>query len=431
MLDSFLDKVPTGSERLTAYALDFSGTNIRAVRAKLEGNGRITTAEHRINLRDEPAPFTKGLLDKQCGAKELFDSLARSIREVMERSGDLARSKDTPLGFCVSFPCELRSIKSGALLEWTKVNIGNWNFILQGFETGRATADPVEGLDIATLLDMACWRHKFGARVTAVTNDTIAMLLSCAYEKPAHLPPCTVSFMIGVGLNGAYVEPDAKSYKYQGTIINTEIGGFDKGLPVTDVDLEVDFADEGGNGRQIFEKMIAGGYLGEVCRRLVVKLWQSEAPALAWSRQALPTAVAALCVSDLTDNLDMIERLLRGLWEWQTTLSERRTIQKMFILVFDRSAGLAAAAIAALARKSGRLQPAMGGVTVALDSSLHISHRWYSENVRLHHVRDLNRIQVRNYLNQLLGEQTASFVNLYVCNDGTCKGAAILAAITA
>eukprot|EP01053_Blabericola_migrator_P010575 Blabericola_migrator_1__10574@NODE_5_length_29060_cov_171_088642_g4_i0_p6_GENE_NODE_5_length_29060_cov_171_088642_g4_i0NODE_5_length_29060_cov_171_088642_g4_i0_p6_ORF_typecomplete_len505_score85_26Hexokinase_2/PF03727_16/3_1e45Hexokinase_1/PF00349_21/9_7e42DUF2637/PF10935_8/7_8e03DUF2637/PF10935_8/3_4e02DUF2637/PF10935_8/1_3_NODE_5_length_29060_cov_171_088642_g4_i021423656 len=401
MLDTCITKLPEGREKGIGYALEFSGTTVRALRARMEGNNKITTIEHRLNIRDEKTQHPKGLLDKQCGAMALFNYLGGAVGELIRKSG--APKTEVSCGFVLAFPCTVNSVNSATLLEWTK-----------GFETGRATEDPVEGLDVATLLDMAFWRAEINAKTRAVVNDASGTLLACAYERSSRLPPCTVAFLIGVGLNGAYVEPHAASYGYKGCVINTELGGFDKDLPVTDVDLEVDYADEGGRGKQVFEKMIGGGYLGEVCRRLVVKVWQNEAPPLSWARQSLPTAAAALCVSDNSDTLTMVDKLLQGLWDWQTTHETRRTIQKLFALVFDRSAALAAASIAALAKKSGRLQPAMGGVTVAVDGALHTSHPWYSDIVR-------------TYLKQILGEETAHYVHLFVAMNGAAKGAALLA----
>lgn len=401
MLDTCIKKLPTGQEKGVAYALEFAGSTIRAIRARFEGNHKVSTLEHRLNIRDERTPYPKGLLDKNCGAISLFNYLGNAVGELLKRSG--APKSEVSVGLALSFPCKVNAVDSATLIEWTK-----------GFETGRATADPVEGLDVVTLLDMAFWRSELNAKTKGVVNDATGTLLACAYERPPRLPPCTVAFLVGVGLNGSYVEPHAASYGYQGCIINTELGGFDKSLPITDVDLEVDFADDAGRGKQVFEKMIGGGYLGEICRRLVVKVWQNDAPTLAWARQSLPTAAAALCVSDNSETLSMVEKLMRGLWDWETDLQARKHIQRLFALVFDRSAALAAAAIAALAKKSGRLQPAMGGVTVAIDGALHTSHPWYSDNVRA-------------YLKQILGEETARYIHLFVSLDGAAKGAALIA----
>lgn len=109
------------------------------------------------------------------------------------------------------------------------------------------------------------------------------MLLCCAYEKPLRAPTCRVSLVLGNCVSGCYNQPDAvQAFNYKSTLINCEVGSFDKSLPANDVDLEVDFADEATKGLQVFEKMVSTAYLGELCRRLVVKVWQNKAPQLAW-----------------------------------------------------------------------------------------------------------------------------------------------------
>jgi len=405
MLDTCIDKVPSGKEKAVAYALDFGGTHVRAVRAKLDGNGQVSVSEMKANLREADDRFSKGLLDKQCGAIHLFDRMALTIKDLMKRSGDLHRDAPANVGFTFSFPAEQTGIKSATLLQWTK-----------GFETGRGTKDPVEGMDVAALMDVAFWRNEVPATTCAVVNDTAGTLLACAYNKNPRLPPCTVGFILGTGVNGAYVESRAKKCGYQGVIVNTELGGFDKGLPLTDVDLEVDFADDGGRGKQLYEKMVSGGYLGEICRRLIVKVWQHQAPSLAWARQSMPAAAASLCISDKSPSLEMTQRVLRCLWDWETTFEDREVVQRLFSLVFYRSAGLAAVGIAALAQASGRLQPAMGGVTVAVDGSLHTQNAWYAD-------------KVMEYLRILVGEENAKFLHLVTSDDGSGKGAAILAGV--
>eukprot|EP01056_Protomagalhaensia_sp_Gyna25_P000381 Protomagalhaensia_sp_Gyna_25__380@NODE_117_length_5131_cov_535_123331_g91_i0_p2_GENE_NODE_117_length_5131_cov_535_123331_g91_i0NODE_117_length_5131_cov_535_123331_g91_i0_p2_ORF_typecomplete_len485_score88_95Hexokinase_2/PF03727_16/1_9e41Hexokinase_1/PF00349_21/1_2e34_NODE_117_length_5131_cov_535_123331_g91_i01181572 len=403
MLDTCISEFQKKKKKGTSYALEFGGTIIRALRVRLEGSGRISTIEHRTDLRDVQPGFPKGLQDRKCGAMALFNVLGSTVGELLHKSG--APKQEVPLGLAISFPCQIRSLTTNAfLMKWTK-----------GFETGRETNDPVEGLNVATLLDMAFWRSETQAKTKAVVDDATGALLACCYERPARLPPCTVSFLVGDGVNAAYVEPAAASFGYKGSIINTGLGGFDRHLPLTDVDLDVDYADEGGRGHQLFEKMVGGNYLGEVCRRLVLKVWQAQAPSLVWAHHSMPTAAAALCVNDSSEDLELVNKLLIGLWNFELDSSERRIIQRLFSLVFERSAALSAAGIAAFAKQSGRLQPAMGGVTVAIDGVLHTSHPWYSENVTTH-------------LKRILGEETAQYIHLFVSLDGAAKGAAILAA---
>lgn len=409
MLDTCVSSLPTGNETGVVYTVEFSSSHVRAVRCRLDGSRNITTSEHRMQHSGvgDCAGLVKGLLDANCGAMELFNTIADCLKSIMESSGDLRRSGSNPIpvAFVVSFPCVQKGVRNANLLNWTK-----------GFETGRNTQDPVEGLDMATLLDMAFWRKDINARCVTVLNDGTAALLAAEYERNPKLPPCVAAYLVSVGVNGLYVEPNYHQYKYEGCIINTELGDFDQSLPMTDVDLEVDFADQGGRGQQLFEKMAGGGYLGELCRRLVVKVYQNEAPTLAWARQSLPTAAAALCVADNSNDLSRMATVLKGAWGWDCDKQTLLNIKDMFKLVFDRSAALSAAAIGALAKSTGRLQPAMGGVTVALESGLHANHPWYTELIR-------QRLTI-------LLKENASLVNLYVIHDATAKGAAVLATMS-
>ncbi|EZG43878.1 hexokinase [Gregarina niphandrodes] len=404
MLDTGCKELPTGTEKGIVYAVEFNCSHVRASRCRLDGNRRVSTTEHRVTLSEECKDLSKGLLDSECGAMMLFDTLAEAVKVLMESSGDLGHKHTIPVAFVVPFACEQSGPKSARLLNWTK-----------GFETGRKTNDPVEGLDMATLLDMAFWRKEMNARCVTVLNDGTATMLAAEYERQSRLPPCVVSYLVSVGVNGCFIDPMHEAHKYAGCIVNTELGDYDRSLPMTDVDLEVDFADQGGHGQQMFEKMVGGGYLGEVCRRLVVKVYQSDAPTLAWARQSFPTAAAAMVVADDSADLSRARSLVQGLWDWTPSQQDLLIVKDLFTLVFDRSAALSAAAIGALARATSRLQPAMGGVTVALEGSLHGPHPWYTE-------------LIRQRLNVLL-KGNAGFVHLYVTHDSNAKGAAVLAAM--
>lgn len=58
-----------------------------------------------------------------------------------------------------------QALNSASLIHWTK-----------GYETGRSSDDPVEGMDVAALLDCAFWRRGIEAKTKAVLNDTVRRL---------------------------------------------------------------------------------------------------------------------------------------------------------------------------------------------------------------------------------------------------------------
>lgn len=115
-------------------------------------------------------------------------------------------------------------------------------------------------------------------RVAALINDTTGTLIASAYTDEDMKMGC----IFGTGCNAAYMEncgdipklahlnlpPDALM------AINCEWGAFDnehKVLPRTPYDVAID-EESPRPGQQAFEKMIAGLYLGEIFRRVVVDM---------------------------------------------------------------------------------------------------------------------------------------------------------------
>jgi len=311
------------------------------------------------------------------------------------------------IGLTFSFPCKQHGINSTDLEEWTKE-----------FETGRATNDPVENRDVCELLNVAFKRNNIKAHVNAVVNDTVATLVSCAYEQKAvngNKRECVAGVILGTGSNACYVEPRASLHGYKGIIINIESGAFDKELPLTNVDQEVDFASSS-RGHYLFEKMHSGAYLGEICRRVLVKILQDEAPVSAWRGFTFSSEDACSLVNDESAYLDISEKVVMKKWDVKMSIEHLRLFKAVCTSVVNRSAACAAVLLAASAKKTGRLQAAMGGVTVAVDGSLYLCNPWY-------------QTRVQNYLVMLLGSETASLLSIVLADDAPGKGAAILAAM--
>eukprot|EP00917_Polyrhabdina_sp_WS-2016_P018207 GHVP01039314.1.p1 GENE.GHVP01039314.1~~GHVP01039314.1.p1 ORF type:complete len:507 (-),score=73.98 GHVP01039314.1:85-1557(-) len=399
MLDSCVVTIPSGEEVTTAYALDFGGSNFRAVRVKLEGNGKLSMSQIKKSLKEMAPEYKKGLMSREATASKLFDSFAITMKDFMHQSGDLS-GKWVGVGFTFSFPIVQTDLKNANLIQWSKE-----------FETGRGTDDPVEGMDVSQLLDQALWRQEVPAKTVAVLNDTVGTLLSCAYEKPPKTPTCLIGLILGTGVNGCYFQEKAKDYNYKGVIINTELGNLDKGLPLNDVDLEVDFASEH-RGAHLFEKMVSGGYIGEVCRRVIIKVFQKEAPQLAWVRGSLPAEACSRIITD-TDELAFTKKLFSVLWGWDISSAQASFIQSLINSAFSRSAGLGAAVVAGMAHKTGRLSAGMGGLTCGIDGSLYTQNKFYQD-------------QLKKDLGKILGDR-ADLVHLRVSSDGSGKGAGILA----
>lgn len=119
-------------------------------------------------------------------------------------------------------------------------------------------------------------------KLTALINDTTGTLIASAYTDPEMKIGC----IFGTGCNAAYMENVGSIPKLDHMdlppetpmAINCEWGAFDnehKILPRTDYDKVID-KDSPRPGQQAFEKMIAGLYLGELFRLVLVDLHDNK-----------------------------------------------------------------------------------------------------------------------------------------------------------
>ena len=119
-------------------------------------------------------------------------------------------------------------------------------------------------------------------KLTALINDTTGTLIASAYTDDQMKIGC----IFGTGCNAAYMENCGSVPKIahmnlppdMPIAINCEWGAFDnahKVLPRTKYDELID-RDSPRPGQQCFEKMIAGLYLGEIFRLVLVSLHENK-----------------------------------------------------------------------------------------------------------------------------------------------------------
>lgn len=415
MLDCNLATLPKGSERGTFYAIDFGGSNIRVVKAVLDGEGTVQIKQKCENIREEgvSAETPKGVLDRKATAKMLFDVIATKVKEYMIAEGDMereglfgGRTERLPLGFTFSFGITQPAIDQAILNQWSKE-----------FETGDESDDPVIGRDVCHLMNEGLARMGVPARLNCMLNDTTGTMIAAAMEKPRKLPPCLVGLIVGTGLNACYVERDADMYGYNGSVINVEVGGFRQKLPSCTVDAVVDY-ESGNKGHQLCEKQVSAFYVAEACRNAIVQIFRKAAPEKAWEPYALPAADLAAIYAQPDDVIDVAREVMAKRLEWTPSTEELIVVKRLVDGLFRRSALLVATIVAALCKKTNRLQRALGGVTVGVDGSMFTKNPKYRDQVSLG-------------LKMVLGKEVASLIQFQITSDGSGKGAACLAATIA
>ena len=142
----------------------------------------------------------------------------------------------------------------------------------------------VEGEDVVILLQKAIERRgDVKIEVCAILNDTTGCLMSSAWRDDR----CRVGLILGTGTNACYLEEIQDIHtinrdEFTGQnhmVINTEWGAFgDMGeldFIRTKWDYNVDKFSVN-PGKQIFEKMISGMYMGELIRQVLVDLMKDD-----------------------------------------------------------------------------------------------------------------------------------------------------------
>jgi len=220
MLRAYLAAGGEIEKNRNVIVIDAGGTNLRVGTALFDDAGALQIENFKKS----------GMigLDGQLSKAEFFERLADRAMPVIHESDSI--------GFCFSYPCEIQPNHDGRLLQWTK-----------GID-----APEVVGCLIGEELNRVFEARGITRKKIVLLNDTVAALLAGVAKGVERGAKGYVGFILGTGTNTAYLE--------NGEVINVESGGFDK-LPVTDIDRELDIASSN-PGRQIFEKMISGTYLG-------------------------------------------------------------------------------------------------------------------------------------------------------------------------
>lgn len=242
------------SPRFLGFYADLGGTNFRVLMITLKGDD----AKLDSDIYAIPQEIMVG------PGKNLFDHIADCLINFIVKHK--LESKKLPLGFTFSFPCVQYGLASAKLVTWTK-----------GFD-----CPDVVGYDVVKLLKEAI-KRKGGKKnifvdVVAIINDTTGTLMSCAHRNRE----CRVGLIVGTGCNACYMEDLQKIEKWPANytepkqvIINTEWGAFGCNGMLdfirTEYDRKVD-ENSLNPGRQIYEKMVSGMYIGEILRQALVSL---------------------------------------------------------------------------------------------------------------------------------------------------------------
>ncbi|KAL2161600.1 hypothetical protein VTH06DRAFT_8162 [Thermothelomyces fergusii] len=335
---------PTGYETGTYLALDMGGTNLRVCQVTLtEQKSEFDIIQSKYRLPEEL---------KTGDAEELWEYIADCLQQFIETHfGDVSKLDKIPLGFTFSYPATQNYIDEGILQRWTK-----------GFDIAG-----VEGRNVVPMFEAALARRGVPIKLTALINDTTGTLVASAYTDPKMKIGC----IFGTGCNAAYFEDFGSIPKLAHVdiapdtpmAINCEWGAFDNEhvvLPRTPYDVIID-RDSPRPGQQAFEKMIAGLYLGEIFRLVMVDLHDKKDVNIFAGQDisklrkpyTLDSSFLSAIEEDPFENLSETLELFQTKLNISPSLPELELIRRTAELIGTRAARLSACGVAAISIKKG------------------------------------------------------------------------------
>ncbi|XP_059422554.1 hexokinase-1 isoform X2 [Carassius carassius] len=396
MLPTFVRSIPDGSEKGDFIALDLGGSNFRILRVKVS-HEKKQTVQMESQIYETPEDIIHG------SGSRLFDHVTECLGHFMEKQK--IKDKKLPMGFTFSFPCAHSKLDEAVLLTWTK----------------RFKASGVEGMDVVKLLNKAIKkRGDYDADIMAVVNDTVGTMMTCGFDDQR----CEVGIIIGTGTNACYMEELRHIDLVEGDegrmCINTEWGAFGDDGTLEDIRTEFDREIDRGSlnpGKQLFEKMVSGMYMGELVRLILVKMAKEG---LLFEGRITPELLTKGKFE--TKHLSAIEKSKEGLTKAKEILTRLGVepseddciaVQHVCAIVSFRSANLIAATLGAILTrlKDNKNSPRLR-TTVGIDGSLYKMHPQYAR--RLH--KTVRRLVPESDVRFLLSE------------SGSGKGAAMVTA---
>uniref|UniRef100_A0A4W6EMN6 Hexokinase-2 n=1 Tax=Lates calcarifer TaxID=8187 RepID=A0A4W6EMN6_LATCA len=331
MLPTFVRSTPDGTEQGEFLSLDLGGSNFRVLLVRVMADG-----EQKVEMESQIYAIPEHLM--RGSGSELFDHIADCLSNFLEKMG--IKDKKLPLGFTFSFPCQQTKLDESVLVSWTK-----------GFK-----ASGVEGQDVVSLLRKSIKkRGDFDIDIVAVVNDTVGTMMTCGYDDHH----CEIGLIVGTGTNACYMEQMRNLELLDGDegrmCVNTEWGAFgDDGALEdlrTDIDREID-AGSLNPGKQLFEKMISGMYMGELVRLILVRMAKEHLLFQGKTTLFLDLYFTSILAKHLLDKegLTSAEQVLRGLG-LDPSVEDCIATQRVCQIVSTRAAHLCAATLAAVLRQ--------------------------------------------------------------------------------
>lgn len=381
MIRTFCNPPAEQAKSKSVIVIDAGGTNFRSCLVSFDENGNPSISD----MEKTKMPG----VERELSRKEFFEQFAANLEHL--------KNKSDRIGFCFSYPMEIKENGDGVLLGFSK----------------EVKAPEVVGCEIGKCLKEVLEQHGWNSiKRISMLNDTVAALLAgaaCATEGDRY--SSYIGFILGTGMNAAYLQPDCDCCGIKKQIVVCESGKF---LSVNRSDFDVDF-DKTTVKPGVFwlEKLCSGAYLGPVS-------WFALQTAAKEGIFTAKTCEEILKLPVLT--LIQMDKFLHTPYNKECDLGKiacdiatEEDTDKMFQIlnaIVERSARYSAAILCACAIQTGEGKNASKPICILCDGTTFFKTYKVKERVNA-------------YLDEILTNQMGINWNIVSCDNDITLGAAI------
>ena len=232
MIRTFCNPPKDTAKNESVIVIDAGGTNFRSCLVTFDAAGIPEISE----MEKTKMPG----VERELSRKDFFEQIAQNLEHL--------KNKADRIGFCFSYPMEIQTDGDGILLGFSK----------------EVKAPEVIGSKVGECLKAALAEHGWNTikRVTMCNDTTSALLAGAATAGDIHRYSSYIGYILGTGMNAAYLQPDCDCCGIKKQIIVCESGKY-KNINRSDFDIEFDKTTVK-PGSFYMEKQCSGAYLGPV-----------------------------------------------------------------------------------------------------------------------------------------------------------------------
>lgn len=381
MIRTFCNPPEASAKGKSVIVIDAGGTNFRSCLVTFDDAGQPQISE----MEKTRMPG----VEKELSRKDFFEQIANNLEHL--------KNKADRIGFCFSYPMEIQEDGDGILLGFSK----------------EVKAPEVVGSKIGACLKEALAAHGWNTikRIT-LCNDTVAALLAgaaCADDGDRY--SSNIGFILGTGMNAAYIQPDCDCCKIKKQIVVCESGKF-LGVNRSDFDIAFDKTTVK-PGTFFLEKLCSGAYLGPVSWFALQAAAKEGLFSDKVNEEILKLETLTLIEMDKFLHHPYDKNCLLG--KIACEAADDEDVDKIFQIldaIAERSARYSAAILTACAIQTGQGKNSAKPVCILCDGTTFF---------KTYKVRE----RVYGYLDEVLTHQLGIYWNIVACDNDITLGAAI------